>query len=199
MESERKRWNERYQVDGFLMGETPSRILVEQFPLLLTLCPGRRALDLACGEGRNGIFLAKNGFSVTAIDISEVALAKGIQRAVAEGVTLEWLHADLESFQINGQFDLILNINFLLRELFGKCVAALAPGGVLLAETILSVPGAQGPSNPLHLLQPGELRRLLCSEPGEILMCEELPLESIPVARLIWQKEIPGLAVTSAA
>ncbi len=189
MESERKRWNERYQVDGYLMGMTPSKILREELPRLLSLCPGRRALDLACGEGRNGIFLAKNGFSVTGVDISEVALAKGHQRADAEGVTIEWLHADLERFQIDGQFDLILNINFLIRELFSRCVAALSPSGLLLAETILSVSGAQGPSNPLHFLQPGELQRLFHSEPGEILLYEELPLDTMPVARLIFMKD----------
>lgn len=189
MESDRQRWNERYRGEGCLMGERPTAFLVESLPLIVSRTPGRRALDLACGEGRNSIFLARNGFSVTGVDISEEALAKAERRAAAEGVAVEWIAADLEGVVIPGRFDLILNINFLLRDLFGASVTALSPGGLLLAETIMAGAGAPVPHNPLYLLQPGELARLFAPYPGSILLSEELPDAATPTARLIFRKD----------
>ena len=84
--------------------------------------------------------------------------------------------------------DLILNINFLLRELFEKCVAALSPGGLLLVDTIMAGPGAIIPHDPLYLLQPGELTKLFAAYPGRILLSEELSEGKNPTARLIFQK-----------
>ncbi len=188
MESDRLRWNERYRGEGYLMGESPSPFLVEHLPLIGSHVPGRRALDLACGEGRNSIFLARNGFSVTGVDISEEALAKAERRARADGVMIDWINADLEGVVIPGRFDLILNINFLLRELFGTCVKALSPGGLLLVETILAGTTAPVPHNPLYLLQPGELPQIFSAYPGRMLLSEELPEAATPTARLIFQK-----------
>ncbi len=189
MKSDRLRWNERYRGAGCLMGEAPSAFLVDSMPLVTGHVPGRRALDLACGEGRNSIFLARNGFRVTGVDISDEALAKAERRAVAEGVEIEWINADLEGVVIPRRYDLILNINFLLRDLFGSCVAALSPGGVLLVETIMAGENAPVPHNPDYLLQPGELERIFASYPGRIHLSEELPDAGTPTARLIFQKE----------
>lgn len=188
MESDRQRWNERYRTEEYLMGDRPSKFLVESLPLITGHCPGRRALDLACGEGRNSIFLASQGFSVTGVDIAEEALAKAERRAAAAGVRVDWISADLEGVVIPGCYDLILNINFLLRDLFGKCVAALSPGGLLLVDTIMAGPGAIVPHDPLYLLQPGELATLFAAYPGRILLSEELPEGKNPTARLIFQK-----------
>lgn len=188
MESDRQRWNERYRTEEYLMGDRPSKFLVESLPLITGHCPGRRALDLACGEGRNSIFLASRGFAVTGVDISEEALAKAERRAAAEGVSVDWINADLEKFTIPGSYDLILNINFLLRELFEQCVTALTPGGLLLVDTIMAGPGAIVPHDPLYLLQPGELARLFSAYTGQILVNEELPEGKNPTARFIFQK-----------
>ena len=188
MESDRQRWNERYRTEEYLMGERPTRFLVESMPLIVERCPGRMALDLACGEGRNSIFLARQGFAVTGVDIAEEALAKAGRRAAAEGVSVDWINADLEEFDVPGRYDLILNINFLLRELFGQCVSALTPGGLLLVDTIMAAPGAIVPHDPLYLLQPGELSTLFATYPGQILVSEELPEGKNPTARLIFQK-----------
>lgn len=187
MESDRLRWNERYHGDGYLMGGAPSAFLKESLPLITGHVPGRRALDLACGEGRNAIFLAKSGFSVTGVDISDTALAKAERRAAAEGVEIEWINADLEGVVIPRRFDLILNINFLLRDLFGACVASLSSGGLLLVETIMSGAGAPVPHNPAYLLQPGELERMFAAYPGRILLSEEIPAGT-PTSRIIFQK-----------
>jgi 2-polyprenyl-3-methyl-5-hydroxy-6-metoxy-1,4-benzoquinol methylase len=186
MESDEERWNRRYAEQGLTMGSLPAPFLAENLPLILSLIPGRRALDMACGEGRNSIFLARHGFRVTALDISRVGLAKGREWAEREGVTIDWVQADLASCQLGGPYDLILNINYLQRELFGAAVAALVPGGIMLVETILGVAGAPGPTNPLHLLERGELEQFFPLEKGDILYCGEFPRAAVPVARLIF-------------
>ena len=83
MEADRQRWNERYRAEEYLMGERPSRFLMESLPLIVRHCPGRRALDLACGEGRNSIFLASQGFAVTGVDISDEAPSRPARRSTS--------------------------------------------------------------------------------------------------------------------
>jgi len=128
---------------------------------------------------------------VTGVDISDEGLAKAEQRAVAEGVEIEWINADLEGVVVPRRYDLILNINFLLRELFGACVASLSPGGLLLVETIMAGENAPVPHNPDYLLQPGELRGIFAAYPGKVLLSEETAAAETPTARLIFQKETP--------
>jgi 2-polyprenyl-3-methyl-5-hydroxy-6-metoxy-1,4-benzoquinol methylase len=187
MEADRKRWNERYAADGYLLGVAPAPFLAGQMERLLSLCPGRRALDIACGEGRNSVFLARHGFSVTGIDISEQALAKGKRLAEEAGVRCDFRRADLEECAITGSYDLILNINFLLRSLFPSLVAALTPGGILLVDTILAVPETLSRYRPEHLLRPGELALLFDRYAGTILHAEELPAAAMPTARLLFR------------
>ena len=188
MEADRKKWNERYTGEGYLHGTKPSAFLQENLDLVLTQIHGRRALDIACGEGRNSIFLAKQGFQVTGLDISEQGLAKARRRTRKEGVSIAFHRVDLEGYTFTPSFDLILNINFLLRELFPVMVAALAPGGIALVETILDAPQAPPTSNRLFLLQPGELARIFNGFAGTILHSSELPNAPLPRARLIFRK-----------
>lgn len=190
MENDRSKWNERYSGKEFFFSLTPSKLLAESLDLVLTQLKGRRALDVACGEGRNAIFLAQHGFEVTAADIAELGLERGRRRAAELGVQVEFVQADLESLELPGRrFDLILNFNFLLRPLIPLLVEALSPGGLLIMETILDSPELQGEHNPLFLLQPGELERLFSSFPGAILLLEEEPAQETPVARIIFKKE----------
>src|SRR5262249_56447890 len=75
---------------------------------LAGLRPGR-ALDLATGEGRNAVWLAEQGWQVTAVDYSAVGLAKGGQLAEARGVSVDWVAADLLEYQPTPKaFDLVL-------------------------------------------------------------------------------------------
>lgn len=85
MESDRTKWNERYADDEYQMGLAPSRFLAERIELISSLSPGKRVLDIACGEGRNSIFLAHHGFQVTAVDISDRGVEKGRRRLAVEG------------------------------------------------------------------------------------------------------------------
>ena len=190
MEADRIKWNRRYANDEYQMGLRPSQFLAERIELLKTLCPGRQALDIACGEGRNSIFLAHHGFQVTAVDISDRGLEKGELRMKNEGVSVNFRSADLEEYEIARQYDLIINLNFLLRDLIPKEVAALNPAGVILFETILDSPNLQGIHTRHFLLQPGELRHLFMGEAGIILEYEEFPHGNNPTGRILFQKKV---------
>lgn len=188
MEADRRKWNERYAGEGFLLGTGPSAFLADSIDLLKSRCPGRSALDVACGEGRNSIFLAHSGFLVTGLDISEQGLAKARRRARSEGLSIRFRRTDLEKRTFSGPFDLIVNINFLLRGLFPVMVEALSPGGIVLVETLLDGPLAPPTTNRRFLLQSGELEQLFFPLPGSILHVSESPSASSPTARLIFQK-----------
>jgi 2-polyprenyl-3-methyl-5-hydroxy-6-metoxy-1,4-benzoquinol methylase len=188
MTDDRTKWNERYAESGYYLGRTPSSFLAENIALIKELAPGKKALDIACGEGRNSIFLARNGFLVTGLDISEEGLSKAERWAEAEGLSVAFRCIDLETFAFSESYDLIINFNFLLRGLVPGMVGALNPGGVIVFDTILDSPTLEGFHNRGYLLRPGELRELFAPFPGEILLYEELPSGPSPTARLIFHK-----------
>ncbi|MBT1076942.1 class I SAM-dependent methyltransferase [Geobacter grbiciae] len=187
MNDDSARWDVRYRSEEFLLGEKPSRFLAERIEEVKTLCPGRKALDIACGEGRNSIFLARHGFAVTGLDISPVAVEKARRWAGREGLDCEFLLADLEKFRFTETYDLIINFNFLLRDLIPREVAALTPGGVVIFDTILESPTAPVPHRKEFLLQPGELARLFAPYHGTILFRGEYPDSATPTAKLIYR------------
>jgi len=188
MHDDRTRWDQRYLSEACLLGEMPSRFLAERIEELKRLCPGRRALDIACGEGRNSIFLARQGFAVTGLDISAVALEKARSWAAREGLDGDFRLVNLEAYRIIEPFDLIINFNFLLRALIPQEVAALTSGGVILFDTILESPTAPVPHRKDFLLQPGELERLFAPYPGTIRYVAEFPADPNPTAKLLFQK-----------
>ena len=118
-----------------------------------------KALDIACGKGRNAMYLAQRGFAVTALDISSVALEEGRQRAQQRELPIDWRQCDLEaSALVSGDFDLIINFNYLQRSLFQSMRQAVRPGGHVIFETYLIDQAAIGhPKNPDYLLQHNEL------------------------------------------
>ncbi len=128
---------------------------VQRFEALIA--PGGRVLDLACGGGRNALWLAEQGFKVTGVDRD----ADALQRLPA-GV--EALPADLEGapWPLPGRvFDAVVVTNYLWRPLWPALLDALAPGGVLIYETFALGNHRFGkPSRPDFLLQPGELLRV---------------------------------------
>jgi len=131
----------------------PSRLIVDFIPAL----PVGRALDIACGEGRNAIYLAREGFDVDAIDKSDAALEKG--RAAAGGFKINFIAADLEAFQIaENSYDLIINFNYLQRTIAPKINRGLKAGGYIVFETYTLEQQQFGrPTNPEFLLKPNEL------------------------------------------
>jgi 2-polyprenyl-3-methyl-5-hydroxy-6-metoxy-1,4-benzoquinol methylase len=188
MEAYRIKWNQRFGSQATYLGERPSPLLAHEMERILRLAPGRRALDIACGEGRNSVFLAQHGFLVTALDISDVGLAKAARRADEAGVLVDFRQTDLDGYQITEQFDLIINFNFLLRELIPQAVQALSPGGLLIIDTIMASPALLAAHNPAYLLGPGELQRICEAFEGEILLVEELQEGEFPTARALFRK-----------
>ena len=188
MESDRIKWNQRFESEDSFLGERPSPLLVREMERIKRLAPGLKALDIACGEGRNSIFLAQHGFTVIGLDISDAGIARGIRRAAAAGVQVEFRQTDLEGYRICERFDLIINFNFLLRELIPEEVAALTPGGLLLFDTIMEAPHLLVSHNPTYLLGRGELARIFAAYNGEILFEEEVEQGEFPTARLMFRK-----------
>jgi len=189
VEQDRTKWNARYAAESLLLGPHPSSFLAERIDWVESLVPGRKALDIACGEGRNSIFLARRGFTVTGIDISEEGLAKAARWAIEEGLEISFLRADLEGYVFTGNYNLILNFNFLLRDLIPKMVDALTPGGIILFDTILDSPAVPGVHRKEFLLQPGELAAIFAHFPGTVLHYEERPMDVSPTAKLIFRKQ----------
>jgi tellurite methyltransferase len=153
-------WDARYSGAEYRYGCEPNPWLAAHTELLR---PPGRALDLACGEGRDAVYLATLGFDVEAIDASTVALAKAERLATRRGVHVDWRRVDLEGDYLApaGNYALITCHNFLHRPLLAALPAALRPAGVLIYATFLEGQEVYGrPSNPDHLLRRGELLRI---------------------------------------
>lgn len=134
------------------------------------LRPGR-ALDVACGSGRDAVFLANRGWSVTAVDVLPDALALGrdLERRYRAGDArpVEWRTVDIEGApppaEFRGAFDLVCVFRYLHRPLMPELASWLTPGGSLVYETFTTVHRARHgkPGNDAHVLLPGELPHLL--------------------------------------
>lgn len=129
---DKERWNRKYGEDEYIFGKQPISFLVEHLDLL----PKGKALDIAMGEGRNGVYLATKGFDVTGLDISEKGLAKARTLAAERGVSITTRVVDLQQHRLErNAYDVVLCTYFLQRDLFPQIVAALKPGGVAVVET----------------------------------------------------------------
>jgi 2-polyprenyl-3-methyl-5-hydroxy-6-metoxy-1,4-benzoquinol methylase len=128
------------------------------------LRPGARVLDLACGEGRHALAAAALGARVKAVDRDAEKLSSARELAAARGLAIDFDCVDLEGpWPEFGKFDAVLMFNYLDRARMPEVVESVAPGGVLLMETFLEeqLELGWGPSDPAHLLKPGELARLV--------------------------------------
>jgi len=195
-EADRDKWNERHR-DGYAAHGLPSAVLRQWIDRI----PRGRALDLACGSGRNALFLAANGFEVDAVDISDVALDLGRQRSRAAGLRVNWIEQDLdrpldgslaESLYGADSYTLLLVVRFVDLPLIRRLTDTLAPGGMLVSEQhIVTDAAVGGPSDPAFRLQPGALREV--AEGLRVLAYEERLVEDpgqqpMALARLVAQK-----------
>lgn len=188
MEADRIKWNRRFESEAYFLGERPTPFLAQEIERIKILAPGLDAVDIACGEGRNSLFLAQHGFRVRGYDISDIGLAKGRSRAAVLGLDVDFRRVDLDGHSIEGKYDLILNFNFLLRELIPSEVDSLNPGGLLLFDTIMASEKLLLSHNPAYLLQPGELSKIFETFNGDILFSEESCCGEMPTARLLFRK-----------
>lgn len=162
-DEDRQRWNRRYAERGIDWDANSwLQALSEQ---IRPDRPGALALDVACGNGRNSVQLARLGYAVDAWDVSDVGL--GLLRAHLDELIAAGEHLDVRPRQVDldaatippGQYDLVANVFFLDRRLFPAYVAALRPGGWLVFETFVDLgDDRRAHVRPEHLLRPGELR-----------------------------------------
>jgi SAM-dependent methyltransferase len=135
MSEDRVRWDRRFREEPRLARLAPTPILVAHADLL----PARgRALDIACGAGRNALFLASRRFDTTGVDISSAGLALARATAAERGLSVELVEADLASpgFTLEpASWDVITVVHYLERRLFPTIESALRPGGILFFET----------------------------------------------------------------
>ncbi len=129
-------WDERYSAEAYAYGTQPNAFLEEN----VNHIPKGKVLSLAEGEGRNAVFLAKRGYSVTAVDASIVGLNKARKLAEENGVAVDFIHADLADFDLGeNRWDGIVSIfcplpSSLRKQLYKKVEAGLKPKGVFLLE-----------------------------------------------------------------
>ena len=151
-DDDRLLWNQRYLEGAYGSRTHPSALLVEWLDRL----PRGRALDVACGAGRNARYLAANGYTVVAVDISAVALE------TLGGVPgIQTISHDLDHGlpSLGDSFDLIIKMRFLNLDLLPALIDHLRPGGVLVCEVLLAAgAGATGPASPRFRAAPGALR-----------------------------------------
>nr|MBC8284190.1 class I SAM-dependent methyltransferase [Nitrospinota bacterium] len=107
---DKDRWNSKYDTNVYLFGEKPIPFLVDNIHIL----PKGKALDVAMGEGRNGVYLATQGFDVTGLDISEKGLEKAHALAAKNNVSIQTKVVDLETVELEpNSYDLILCTYFM--------------------------------------------------------------------------------------
>ena len=154
-------WNRRYAGKELLWSAEPNRFLVEE---VASLPPGR-ALDLACGEGRNAIWLAECSWSVDAVDYSEVAIDKARRVSEARGVEVRWIQEDVESYVPTPDYDLVIVFYLQLpwesmRRVIRRATAAVARAGtfLLVGHDLTNLDkGHGGPKSPTVLYTPDDV------------------------------------------
>ncbi len=168
-EADHNKWNQRYAENSY--NKNNPVILLEQW---LSRARVGKALDVACGAGRNALLMARAGFEVDAIDISAEGLRQARHEADEAGLEVNWIEHDLdEAYRFDKDYDLIAVLWFVNLPLVQHLSACLAPGGLLICEEHLVVETeVSGPRTPGFRVMPGELRQAV--DGLEILFYEEV-------------------------
>jgi len=152
-----ERWNARYSEKEWEPEREANIFLVREFE---SRPPAGRVLDVACGEGRNAVWLASRGWRVTGIDFSEVALGRARKLAARRGVQVDWIQADVTRFAPRPEsFQLVAVLYLQLpgadrRRALERAAAAMAPGGELfmVGHALRNLTeGSGGPQDPAVL------------------------------------------------
>lgn len=140
MKEDKQRWNEKYLTCP--MPREAAEILKEN----IHLAKKGRALDIACGMGRNTHFMADKGFEVDAVDLSDYALSK-----VRDAANIHKIDTDLDTYVFEEDaYDLIVKTNYLDRKMFPRIIKALKKGGIFIYETFVKTPTGEGYHNPTN-------------------------------------------------
>jgi SAM-dependent methyltransferase len=158
----RERWNRRWAGERASAATTPSAFLIAETEVL----PPGRALDVACGAGRNAVWLARRGWRVTGVDFSEVALRAARDLAAGSGVEIEWVEADVVTWAPPGRvYDLVTVMYLQLpaherRVALAHAASAVRPGGTLLVvghDLLNLTEGSGGPTQADVLFTPDDV------------------------------------------
>ncbi len=186
---DRKKWNQRY-AEGSYHKNNPVTLLDDWLPGL----PVGRALDVACGAGRNAILLAQAGYQVDAIDISREGLSLGRQIAENHGLGINWIEQDLdEPYRFDTDYDLIIVMWYVNLGLISRLCDCLAPGGYLVCqEHLVTDQEVIGPTSSNYRVAPGELRNAVSGV--DVLLYEEsietnTEGERVASARMVVKKQ----------
>lgn len=152
-------WDHRYDREDYVWQVAPNRFLPD---LVAGLNPGR-VLDLACGEGRNAVWLAQQGWTATGVDFSKVGIAKAERLAADSGVRVEWIVGDVTTVDLPpAGFDLVIVFYVQLpaadrESMLHRAARALAAGGrfVMVAHDLTNITdGVGGPQDPTVMPTP---------------------------------------------
>lgn len=157
-------WDERYSIEEYAYGSKPNKFLEEN----VNHIPKGKVLSLAEGEGRNAVFLAKQGYTVTAVDASIVGLNKARKLAEESGVEVEFIQADLTEYDLGeNKWDGIVSIfcplpSSLRKQLYKRVEAGLKRNGVFLLEayTVNQLKHDTGGGNSADVMQSEESLRV---------------------------------------
>lgn len=187
---DRDKWNQRYSENSYHKNN-PVALLEEWLPKL----PVGKALDVACGAGRNSILMARSGYQVDAIDISIEGLRKAGQQVTQLGLDINWIEQDLDqNFPFDTNYDLIVVMWYVNLKLIRQLCDCLVAGGHLLCEEhLLTDQDVIGPSSPDYRVAPGALRDAVSGL--EVLRYEEgietgADGEKVASARVVARKSI---------
>jgi SAM-dependent methyltransferase len=178
----REDWDRRYSQPDLLWSATPNRFLVRE---VADLPPGR-ALDLACGEGRNALWLAERGWTVTGVDYSAVAIEKARRRSHDEGAEVDFVCADLLEYEPSASaYDLVLVLYLQLpfperRLVLSRGARAVATGGTFLLvghDLANMTDGVGGPTDADVLYTPDDI---VAEVPGLVIEKAERVLRDVP-------------------
>lgn len=193
-ETERTEWDRRYTEGEYRPRTWPSPFLeewIDRFP------PGR-ALDLACGAGRNALRLAEAGYRVEGVDISQAAIEMARREGNRRGLEVTWRVVDLDAADFTrSSYDVITVIRYVNRRQWPRLIEALAPNGWLLIEHHLQTTAeVDGPKSlefrlaPQELLEAFDSLRIVYYE--EALEFAQPDRKTYALARLVACKGDPG-------
>jgi 2-polyprenyl-3-methyl-5-hydroxy-6-metoxy-1,4-benzoquinol methylase len=166
-DDDRDKWNQRYGAGAYQERLHPSELVAKCLPQILATQRAAvgpraplRALDLACGAGRNALYLAEHGYRVDALDIAAEALARGSTRAKAKGLAISWIEHDLDQGLPRRltHYDVVVIMRYLDLSLVKAAVERLRPGGYLVCEAhLVTEQPVIGPHDANFRVRSGEL------------------------------------------